>query len=166
MALKTTIAAGIQAEKTGVSDIGDARHTVPMDGDFVLQNGVAVGQADQEFTDQRPLGAGANEDLDLAGGVTNALGETVTFARVKAIWIEADLANDGNIVVGAAALNAFVGPFGAATHTIALDAGERVCITNKGVGWTVTPGTGDLLRVANSGAAAANYKIKIIGTTT
>ncbi len=163
MALKSTIAAGIKFEHTGVSDLGDARHTVAQDGNLVLQNGTAADQADQEFTDQRTLGAGATEDLDLAGGVTNALGETVTFASVKAIMVEAANGNDGNIEVGGTAPNGFVGPFGDVTDQIVLDAGDRFVVTNKGAGWTVTGGTGDLLRIGNTGSAAGTYKIKIVG---
>ena len=36
-------------------------------------------------------------------------------------------------------------------------------ITNLGAGWTVTASTGDILKVANSGAAQGSYKIVLIG---
>mgnify|MGYP000488088098 CR=1 FL=1 len=60
----------------------------------------------------------------------------------------------------------FVGPFGSATHTVALPPGGNLILTAPASGWTVTAGTGDLLRVANSGAGTSvTFDIIIIGTS-
>ena len=67
------------------------------------------------------------------------------------------------ISIGGAASNAFVGPFADATDIVKLAAGEMLLITNLGAGWTVTASTGDILKVANSGAAQGSYKIVLIG---
>ena len=132
-----------------------------------LANGTGANQADEMFSDTRTLGASSNEDLDLAGTLTNAFGDTITFARVKVIKVSAASGNGGNIVLGAAATNTFTGPFGAATHTISIPAGgEILLMAPDATAWAVTAGTGDLLRVANDdGLASGDYTITIIGAT-
>lgn len=167
MGLSSKLILSIVSELTSVMDLATAR--VPMDftKQLTLTSGVGANQADRIFHDTRPLSASANEDLDLAGGVTDALGQTVTFARVKGIIVVAPSANVNNVVVGGAATNTFVGPFGAATHTAHVrPGGWQAFVAPDATGWAVTAGTGDLLRLANSaGGSAVNYDIVIIGAS-
>jgi hypothetical protein len=129
-------------------------------------SGTGNDQVDLMFDDQRTLGASGSEDLDLAGGLTDAFGLTLTFVKVKAIQIRAAAGNTNNVVVGGASANAFVGPFGAATHTIAIPPSGVLTLCAPKAGWTVTPSTGDLLRIANSGAGSGvTYDITILGTS-
>ena len=71
---------------------------------FALANGTGANQADKLYTTQitRTHGSPAG-DLDLAGTVTDPLGQTVTLARVKAIIISAAAANVNSVVVGGGA---------------------------------------------------------------
>jgi hypothetical protein len=131
-----------------------------------LASGTGSGQADRMFDDIRHLNASASEDLDLAGGLSDGFGETLTFVKIKAIYVEAAAGNTNDVVVGGASANAFVGPFGGATHTLALKPGQAVLLMNTGAGWTVTPATGDLLKIANGGAGTGvDYTVIIIGTS-
>lgn len=135
--------------------------------DRVLANGTSAGQANQQFTRRYTISASSNVDIDLAGALVNDFGDTLTFARIDAIIVQPAATNTNNVVVGGAASNQFVGPFGAATHTIAVRPGGAFAIMDGvGAGWTVTAGTGDLLRLANSGAGTSvTVDITIIGRT-
>lgn len=121
----------------------------------------AVTQADLMFADSRSLATGANEELDLAGSLTNVFGATLTFAEITAIYIENTGATT-DITVGNATTNTFQGPFGASAHTLVLKPGETFAITNAS-GWTVTAGTGDKLKITNSAGATGTYKIVLVG---
>lgn len=132
-----------------------------------LSNGSGAGQADRIWADTRTLAASALEDLDLAGTLVDGFGQVITLARVKAIVIAAAGANANNLVVGGAAANAFVNWVGAATHTITVRPGGLfVLASTDAVGYAVTAGTGDLLRVTNGGAGTAvTYDIVVIGSS-
>lgn len=129
-------------------------------------NGTAAGQADRVFSDRRTLSASATEDLDLAGVLTDAFGNTVSFARIKAIKIKAAAGNTNQVVIGAAGSNQW-GTLLNATGTISLNKGgvfEAACGETDSIGWAVTAGTGDLLKIANGGAGTSvTYDITIVG---
>jgi len=133
-----------------------------------LSTGVGASQADQMFFDQRQIAASGTDDLDLTGtALQNALGVNIAFARIKALIIEALGTNTNNLIVGNAAANPWVGPFGAGTHTVQVRPGGLLAMFCSDLtGWAVVAGTGDLLRVANSGAGTVvDYKIILIGAT-
>ena len=131
-----------------------------------IREGVGAGQADKMFSDARSIAASQSQDLDLAGVLTDPLGGTLTFAKVKAIYIKAAATNTNSVVVGGAASNAFVGPW-SADATTALPPGGVLLLVHGGAGWPVTASTGDLLKIANSSSGSAvAYDIIIIGTST
>lgn len=166
MTLTTKIWSGISARLTGSPDLGTLEYNVQRQPDIDLADGTAANKADLLFTDTRTLALSSNEDLDLAGGLADPFGNTLTFVKVKYIRIKAAAGNGGNIVVKPAASNGFTGPFGAATHTLSIPAGGHVQLAAPVSGWTVTASTGDLLNIANDdGAASASYDIEIVGTS-
>lgn len=166
MGLSATIDAQIAYNLSGSPDFGAASHKYDGWGTRDLSSGVAAQQADRIYSKTITLAASANQDIDLAGALLDPIGGSAVFAKVKAIAIRARDANTNNVVVGAAASNGFVGPFGAATHTIAVPPGGNMMITAPASGWAVTAGTGDLLRVANSGAGTSvTFDLIIIGTS-
>ena len=125
--------------------------------------GSGANQANHAFADVRSLAASANETLDLYGGLTDGLGQTINFANIKAILIKADAANGGNIVVGAAASNPFLAGFAGTTPTFAIPPDGVFQIADP-AGWAVTNSSNDQLKIANSDSgAAASYTIVIIG---
>src|SRR3954469_11691779 len=83
-----------------------------------LDTGTGANQADRIYVDTNTLTASSTVDIDLAGSLTDALGAALTFVRVKAIFLRASTGNTNNVVLGGAASNQFVGPFGAAAHTM------------------------------------------------
>lgn len=115
------------------------------------------------YSDTRTLAASATENLDLAGGLTDALGATITAAEITTIYISAHASNTNNVVVGNVT-NGFTGFIGA-TGELTLKPGDYALLNSKD-GWTVTAGTGDLLKIANSAAGTGvTYSIVIIGRT-
>lgn len=133
---------------------------------MALANGTGAEQADKVWDDTRVINASSNDDLDLSGGLTDAFGGTVAFVKVKGIFVFANAGNTNNVVIGAAAATQFVGPFGAATHTVAVPPGQFFAITASTNGWAVVNAASDLLRIANGGAGTpVTYDIVILGTS-
>ncbi|WP_060880623.1 hypothetical protein [Streptomyces scabiei] len=161
-----SMAATVQQTKaldlTTVSDPLQFRRAVQ------LSTGTGAGQADKVFHDRRTLAASATEDLDLAGVLSDAFGAGITFARIKGLYIAAAPANANNVVVGAASSNAWATLLNA-TGTITLRPGGSfgaMAGLADGTGWAVTAGTGDLLKVANSGAGTSvDYDVIIVGAS-
>ena len=135
--------------------------------------GTGAGQVDQVFHDRRTLAGGASEELDLAGALTNAFGATVTFAKIKGIAIinrsnetlDGHSPTDADLDIGGAAANAFQGPFVDSSDKLNLAAGAPLLIAKPDAdGWTVTAGTGDLLKIENKdGSEEAVYDIVLVG---
>lgn len=112
----------------------------------------------------RSISASSSENLDLAGVLADAFGATVAAAEIVAVYVRAADANVNNVVLGAAGANPWVGPMGGA-GTYAVRPGEWACFVSES-GWPVTAATGDILKVANSGAGTAVvYDILIVGRT-
>lgn len=132
---------------------------------FSLTDGTGANQAQKFFRDQRSVNASSNDDLDLAGSLLDPFGQTLTFTVVKGIWISSDAANTSNLTIGNAASNQFATWLGAATHTVGpiLPGGWFGIYRPDAAGYTVTAGTGDLLRIANGSGGTAVYDIIIIG---
>jgi hypothetical protein len=127
-----------------------------------LANGTGSGQANAMFSDTRSLSSGGSDNLDLAGGLTDAFGSVLTFTAIKAIIIESDAANTVDFTIGNGT-NPFLGPFGAAAHTVTVRPGGLLVFVAPQTGWTVTGGTADILKIL-AGAANSSYRIHIIGT--
>lgn len=127
-----------------------------------LATGTGSGNADQAVCDTRTLGSGANEDLDLAGGISRG-GYAYTFTKIKAIMIEASTANTTNVDIKTAAANGWAGPFADPSDIIEIPPGGVFLMTEPLTGWTVTAGTGDLLNIADGGAAGVTYTITLVG---
>lgn len=131
--------------------------------------GAGASQIDRLFAAQRVIAPSGTDDLDLTGTtLQDILNQNLALVRVKLIVIFAASTNVNNVVIGAAAANQFVGPFGAATHTIALPPqGLFVVMAPTAAGWPVTATTADLLRITNGGAGTSvTYDALIGGSST
>jgi hypothetical protein len=165
MSLQSTISVSIKALETAALDLSSPQNAIDFSVVTSLGNGSGSGQAAKVFSDKRTLAASANEDLDLAGSLMSAFGAAITFASIKAILVRAKATNNNNVVIGPAASNGFLGPFADASDRISVRPGGVAIITAPATGWPVTPGTGDLLNIANSAAGSAiDYDIILIGT--
>ncbi|MFE1350148.1 hypothetical protein [Streptomyces sp. NPDC058757] len=168
MPLNASLAIGTSGTLTSPLDLTTASAPVTVRAATTWQNGTGAGRADRMFSDRRQLAASATEDLDLAGVLLDAFGAAITWARIKGLYIRAADTNVNNVVVGAATSNAWSTLLGA-TGTITLRPGAAIGVATgaaDATAYAVTAGTGDILKVANSGAGTAvSYDIVIIGAS-
>jgi hypothetical protein len=129
-------------------------------------SGTGAQQADRLYTATRTIAASGTDPLDLAGVLTDGIGTTITFARVKAMYIAASGGNTNNVIVGGGT-NPFVNWVGAGTHTVTVRPGGLLLLTAPdATAYVVTPATGDILQLANSGAGTTvTYTIAIYGSS-
>lgn len=162
-----TLAVSLAARFTAAA-VGGAAPQVDYDVDrsLVFEPGTAdLNDANVLYRATRQIAASGNENLDLAGVLTNALGAVVAAAEVVAILVEADEDNANNVVFGPAAAAGFLGPFGDASDRLSVRPGDFQVLTCR-TGWAVGAGASDVLNVANSGAGTpVDYTITIIGRT-
>jgi len=158
----------VQFTQDAALDLGSSRFPLALQYSQSWTTGVGANQVNRLFSDSRTITASSTEDLDLAGGLTDAFGQTLTFARVKAIVIKAAAANTNNVTVKPDGTAGFLGPFNAAADKIAIPPGGVVFMTApSAAGWVVTATTADLLEIGNSGAGTSVvYEITIVGGAT
>jgi hypothetical protein len=168
MALNTGLRLEVDTSLTKTDGLASASADVPWTYGFQWPDGAGAGAANRLYQARRTLAASATEDLDLAAVLLDSYGAAITFARIRALIVKAAAGNTNNVVIGAAATNTWVGPFGAATHTVAVQPdGIEMHIAPGATGWPVTAGTGDLLKIANSGAGTSvTYDIFLVGAAT
>jgi hypothetical protein len=124
--------------------------------------GADSGQVNKQFDDERSLGDGANESLDLSGVLLDAFGAVLAFTKIKILAIKNKSATQ-TLSVGGVASNGFVTWVGDPTDIVKIGPGAMALLICDPVGVTVTAGTGDLLKIANSAGAACIYDIFIAG---
>lgn len=167
MSLTSNLRLTLAATLVGDLDLQTVRAALNEDKRIGLASGTGANQADLVWSDTRTLAASGSESLDLAGSLTDALGASLSFARVKVILISAAAGNTNNVVVGGASEDAFVGPFADATDKLVVRPGGMVAIAAPdATAYAVTASTADLLQVANSaGTTSVTYDVVIIGAS-
>lgn len=167
MTVTATVRASWSATATIALDLGTPKAPAALDVLTAFAAGTAAYQADLHWSDKRTLAASATENLDLAGGLTDPFGATITFARIRAWLIYADIGNTNNVIVGGAASNAWATWAGAAAHTFTVRPGGLVLmVAPDTTGYAVTAGTGDFLKVLNSaGTTAVTYTAAFLGAS-
>ena len=133
-------------------------------------NGVAAGQADLLYANERTIADGADDDIDLTGGLTDAFGVALTFVEIVALMVTNapvnGVANTTDLSIGGGGASSFVGFFNAVADIITpLKPGGVFLLASTnvaGIG-TVVDSTGDVLRISNSPGAEAKYQIVILG---
>ena len=101
---------------------------------------------------------------DLAGSLTDVDGSAITFTTIKLIFLRASASNAGNVIIGNNAANDFAPMFGAATHTLIVPPGGVAVLLAPDTGYTVTAGTGDILKIAAS-TGTVEYDLAFAGIT-
>lgn len=170
MPLSAQMTAFIRATQTGTNDYGGPTFSPSVEANYTAVDGTGAGQVDLIFCDERTVTTGANDDLDLAGVLTSALGATMTFVEIVGIMVinapRSGAANTTNLTIGGGT-NPVTGFLGGTTPTIGpIRPGGVFMIWNSenaaGFG-AVVAATGDVLRVANSAGASATYQICVVG---
>ncbi len=157
----------IAANYLSAGDLSTAKDPLSVKKTFTFTNGEGADKAEVVFHDTRTLASSATEDLDLYGSLTDAFGNTMNFSKIKMIHVSAATGNTNNVEVGGAASNQFLGIYKDASDISVLRPGAWLawCVPDA-TGMTVTSGTADLFKVANSGAGSSvSYNIVVIGET-
>jgi hypothetical protein len=163
MSLTMTMTAQFRGSNTAASDLTSLNEDVAIAFSQAITNGTGSNQANQFWSDQRTLLASASETLDLSGSLVSSFGSTIVGTKLKGIIISAAAANTNNVIVGNNAANDLVWCFGAVTHTLVIPPGGCFAFYNPGNGFTITAGTGDLIKVANSAAGTSvTYNVAMV----
>lgn len=169
MTLNATLAVKVAADLVTALDLANPAVSLSRGYSASLITGTGAGKADRIWHDQRTLAASATEDLDLSGALTDALGGSAVFAKIKGIVVAAAAGNVNNVLVGGVTngLSTFLSP--AATGIITLRPGAVFALfagAADATGYAVTAATADLLHVANSGSGTpVTYDVIVIGTS-
>lgn len=128
-----------------------------------LTDGTGANQADILYANERTVASATNDDIDVAGVLTDAFGATITAAKLVAIMI-ANIQRDGTA-------NTTTLTPGGGTNTVpgfssalwAISPGGIFVVASPALAGfaAVTASTGDIIRVANSSGAQAKYLIAI-----
>jgi hypothetical protein len=166
MPLTSTFNFTVSGTHSAALDLGTAALPFTLSSNFTMASGTAANQADRVFTDTRTLGISATEDLDLAGVLTDSFGALITFVKLKALIIKAAAGNTNNVNLSRPAGATGVPIFLAISDGIVIPPGYTFAWFGPGTGITVTPSTGDLITLTNSGAGTGvTYDVVIIGTS-
>lgn len=142
-----------------------------IDYSLALSAGLLAGQFDCGYMAERSVNASTNDDIDLNGVLTDALGQVLSPTKLVALMIvnkpkAGTPANTSNLTVGGAANPVLI--LGGTTPTFsALKPGDALMLASVDLAGicTITAATGDLLRVANGAGGVAKYQIAIFGRT-
>lgn len=165
MSLTASIKLTVEGTEAVSVDLGGKSATFTKKVTQNFTDGSGAGQVSKYVADSRTLAGTSSEELDLSGGFTDAFGNSILFTRVVCIAIIASADNDGNLVVGAAAANAFAAPFADASDAVIVRPGGVMLLQcQDATGYAVVADTGDLLQVENLGSETAAYDVVILGS--
>lgn len=160
--VKVSISGALATTTQDIGNIGYSfNYTTPT---YTFTNGTSTNQANMVWADTRTIVASGTDDLDLAGGLTNAFGTALTFTKMKGILVAASSANTNNVLIGgdAAALANWVSNV---NDVVVVRPGGVFClIAPDTTGYAVTGTTADVLQIANSSSGTSvTYDIILIG---
>ena len=162
MAVTANVSMSVSGSQTGTALVGGTP-TYPFSASFgaSYSPGTGAGQVDRVYTANGTLAGSATANIDLAGSITDALGNTaVSFARIKSVLIVAGAANaSGNDLQVTRPASNGAALFMAAGDGIALRPGAAFASAVP-----ITGGTGDLITLTNSaGTNTISYTVVITG---
>jgi hypothetical protein len=167
MAVTANVSMGVAGSQTATADLGTVTYPYSASFGASYTTGTGAGQVDRVYTKTTTLSASGTGDIDLAGSLTDALGNTsISFARIKSIQVTAAAANTNNVQVTRPASNG-TAIFMAAGDGISLRPGAAFAWASgiaDATGVAVTAGTGDLITFTNSaGTTSVTYTVVITG---
>lgn len=115
------------------------------------------------YTNGFSIATSSSQSLDLSGSLADALGTTNVFSKVYAVLIQNLSVTTGqNIQIGGDSNHVPI--FGAGADYATIGPGGFFYVTSTIDGWTVTAGTGDILKIANSaGGQTISVAVAVLG---
>lgn len=163
----------LSASQKGANDFGGPSFAPVVEYLAQFAAGVAANQADILWVDERSVAASTNDDIDLAGVLTDAFGAVITAAELVALAVinkpklVTATANLSNLTVGLGT-NPFLGFLGGTLPTLGpLPPGAMAGLVAPGAAGlgTIGAGASDILRVANGAGGTAVYQIAALART-
>lgn len=144
---------------TGAGDLGPTvkDQTIPLSID--IPNGTGLGAANNAYVKEITIAGAGNTDIDLSGGLTGPDGVALVFTNIRYILIQNK--STGVMTVTRPAANGAL-LFKAAGDGVDLGPGAQLEYWNP-TGFTVTPGTGDLINIANAVGTAQKVVLIVMG---
>ncbi len=129
-----------------------------------FSDGTIANKVDRAYMAERTVASAANDDIDLAGVLTDALGVTITAVELVGLLIlnkrASGVANTTNLTIGGST-NGVPG-FTTAGHVVK-PGGAFLLMNPDATGIaTVTDFTGDILRITNGSGASNTYQIGVL----
>lgn len=163
MSLSAAIRVSISAKQTKTADLESAVSTISDAFSASFTDGSGANQADRIWKDMRTLAASTEENIDLAGVLTDIFGASVVFARIKAIFIKAEATNLNNVIVGSSDTNGVPQFFDAVIRP----GGMAMWVAPDATGEVISAGSADRINFANSaGSSSVTYTVLVIGAST
>jgi len=173
MSLSAVVKASLNATLTRALDIVSGSAVTNPTFAATFTDGAGANQVNKIWSDTRTITASGSEEIDLTGStgspavtMTDVYGQTVTFARIKGIYVAASSANTNNVNVSRGSSNGC---------TLFLANGDGLQVRPGGVflwcaqdatGVAVTNSSSDILTIANSSSGTSvTYDIVIIGAS-
>lgn len=161
--LATNLSVSVQGNYAKAFDLQNAGCNLQHAVAEAMATGVGAAQADLIFHDTRTATA-TPDNLDLAAALTDVFSDSLTFARVKLIFIHNKSLTD-DLKVGGHASAALDTLFNATTDEIIIKPGGILLVYAPGAtAYVVTATTADMLTV-DPGAATIIYDVIIIGAS-
>lgn len=155
-------------------DLGRTEDSYKWEPKHTIETGSTANKCNQNYYVTGTVASGATVDYDLAGGVVNAFGDTVTLTKIRAIALQNVGANDGaggysvqtgeTLKIGGAGSNPITTIFdGSGTAKQTVHSGGLYFATSPNDGFVVTGGSADVLRITNGGTKTIQYKLLVMG---
>lgn len=158
MPLKSTLTFGHSSVLSAATGLSTPKDELTINKSYAWESGTGADQADKQYRATITLAASASQTLDLAGGITDVFGATITFVKIKKVEVYAADGNTNNVNVTRPASNgvplflaagdglgippggafAFVGPKAAGLATVTDTTAQDLTFTNSGAGSSVT----------------------------
>lgn len=166
MAFDARLLINLAATLTNPLDLTTVSAPLSFGRQINIGEGTGINAANKIWHDERTIASSGNDDLDLAGVLLDPFGTAVTLARVKGIIVSAASTNVNNVVIGGGTNPLTNWISGTTPAVIVKPNGFFSLIAPDATGYPVTAGTGDILRITNSGAGSTvTYQIVIIGAS-
>lgn len=164
MAVGASVSINVSASesKAGVT-VGNALWSGVITQALNFGNGTTANNIDLVYVAERTVASGANDDIDVSGSLTSALGTSFVAAEIVGII----LVNKPEVGSNTTALTIGGSTAGIPGYTTAVETispgGLYAVVSPDAAGIsTVTATTGDIIRVTNASGAENTYQIAIL----
>lgn len=169
--LTANLSVGFRWNYQETTDLATAGSSEGLTITDALTSGITLDKADRLFADTRSVTASGNDDIDLSGSLTDPLGQTVTFGKIKGILLHNKSTTAGDILQisgdGTQGFTTWLKDSNAnSAHGVKVGPDGVFTLWNPSLAaYSVTATTADILRITELGGAnTVSYDLVLIGT--